>query len=106
MNPIEHIWRGICLGDPVVAQECIHDATKARCLDTEEWRGIPRREDGPSGIVPSPLAPQQTLLVLGVSPFGDAGTGGESVNRVATDRAPCRRRRTHQERDSSPCRSR
>lgn len=45
-----------------------------------------RREDGPPGNVPPPLAPQQTLLVLGVSPFGDAGTGGESVNRVATDR--------------------
>lgn len=52
------------------------------------------------------LAPQQTLLVLGVSPNGDAATGGESVNRVATDRDPCRRRRTHQERDSSACQPR
>lgn len=43
------------------------------------------------------LAAQQTLLVLGVNPFGDA-TGGESVNRVATDRASFRRRRIHQER--------
>lgn len=34
--------------------------------------------------------------MLGVNSFGDT-TGGESVNRVATDRAPFRRRRIHQE---------
>lgn len=44
------------------------------------------------------LAAQQTLLVLGVNPFGGA-TGGESVNRVATDRASSRRRRIHQEKE-------
>ncbi|KAG7190991.1 hypothetical protein KM043_007038 [Ampulex compressa] len=55
----------------------------------------PRVKDAPIGIVP-PLAAQQTLLVLGVSPLRDAGTADESVDRVATDRAPSRRRRTHQ----------
>jgi len=46
---------------------------------------------------PPPLSPRRTFLVLGVTRLRNAGTAGESVVRVTTNRPPPRRRRrTHQ----------